>query len=69
MAYLNKVMKNQFHHLTETQHNELLKLLQTFEAFLNWALDTKKTYPVDLKITEYMKLLCSRPYPVPKVQK
>ena len=32
-AYLNKVMKNQCQHLTETQCNELLKLLQKSEAF------------------------------------
>ena len=29
-ADLNKVMKNQCQHLTETQHNELMKLSQKF---------------------------------------
>ena len=32
-AHLHKVMTNQCQQLTETQHNELLKLLQKFKAF------------------------------------
>ena len=37
-AYLNNVTKNQCQHLTETQHNELLKLLQKSEELFNLTL-------------------------------
>ena len=61
-------MKNQCQHLTEMQRNELLKLLQNFEALFDVALGTRKTDPVDFKLKEGMKPICSTPYPVPKVQ-
>ena len=41
-AYFNKVMENQCQHLIETQYNEFLKLLQTFEEFLDVTLGTWK---------------------------
>ena len=37
---LNKVMENQFQHLTEIQYNELLKLLQDFEGLFDGTLET-----------------------------
>ena len=40
-------MENQCQHLTMTQRNELLKLLQNFEEFFDGTLDTWKTDPVD----------------------
>ena len=46
-ADLNKVMKNQFQNLTETEFSVLLKLLQKFEELLDGTLGTCKTYPVD----------------------
>ena len=39
---LHKVMENQCQHLTVTQRNELLKLLQKFEEFFDGTLDTWK---------------------------
>ena len=62
-------MKNKCQNLTETQHTELLKLLQKFEDFLDGTLGTCKKYPVKFELKYYVKPICSRPYPVPKVQK
>ena len=39
---LHKVMENQCQHLTVTQRNELLKLLQKFEDFFDGTLGTWK---------------------------
>ena len=36
-------MKNQCQHLTMTQRNELLKLLQKFEELFDGTLDTRET--------------------------
>ena len=60
-------MKNQCQHLTETQRNELLKLVQKSEELLDGTLGTWKTYPVHFKLKEDVEPICSRPYPVPKV--
>ena len=40
-------MENQCQHLTMTQHNELLTLLQKFEELFDGTLVTQKTDPVD----------------------
>ena len=45
-AYLHKVMETQCQHLTMTQRNELLKLLQGFEEFFDGTLGTCKTDPL-----------------------
>ena len=68
-ADLIKVMKNQCQHITETQCNEFLKLLQKIEKFFNGTHDTRKTDPVDFKLKNDMKLICSIPNPVQKVHK
>ena len=60
-------MKNQCQHLTMTQRNELLKLLQKFEELFDGTLGIQKTDPVDFKFKEDTKPIFSRPYPVPKV--
>ena len=60
-------MKNQCQHLTETQHNELLELLQTFEELFDGTLGTWKTYLVELVFKKDVKPICLRPYPVPKL--
>ena len=39
-------METQCQHLTMTQHNELLKLLQKFEQLFDGALGTWKSDPV-----------------------
>ena len=39
---LNKVMETQYQHLTMTQRNDLLKLLQIFEELFNGTLGTWK---------------------------
>ena len=43
-------MKNQCQHLTETQHNELLKLLQKVEELFGGKLGTLKNKSVDFKL-------------------
>ena len=47
---LNKVMKNQYQHLTQTQRNELLKFLQKIELLLYGTLDTWKTDAVGFEL-------------------
>ena len=64
---LHKVMENQCQHLTMTQRNEFLKLLQKFEELFDGTLSTWKIDPVGFKLKQDMKPICSRPYLVPKV--
>ena len=64
---LHNIMENQCQYLTMTQRNELLKLLQKFEEFLDGTLSTWKTDPVDSELKEDAKPICSQPYPVLKV--
>ena len=61
-------METQCQHLTMTQRNEFLKLLQKFEELLDGTLGTWKTDPVDFELKEDMNPTCGQPYPVPKVQ-
>ena len=49
-ADLHKVMETQCKHLTETQRNALLKLLQKSEELLDGTLGTWKTYPVNFEL-------------------
>ena len=60
-------METQCQHLTMTQRNELLKLLQKFEEFFDGTLGTLKTDAVEFKLKEDANPICSRPYPVQKV--
>ena len=62
-------MENQCHHLKELQRNKLTKLLQKFEELSNRKLDTWKTDPVYFELKQDGNLICSRPYPVPMVNK
>ena len=59
-------MKTQCQLLTISQRNELIKLSQDFEEFLNVTLGTWKTDPVDFELKN-MKPTCLGPYTVPKV--
>ena len=43
---LHKVMETQCKHLTMTQRNKFLKLLQKYEELFDGTLGTWKTYPV-----------------------
>ena len=43
-------MENQYQHLTMTQRNELLKLLQKIEELFHGTLIIWKTDPVDFKL-------------------
>ena len=43
-------MKNQCNYLTETQFNELLKVLQIFDEFLAEIVGTWKIFQVDFKL-------------------
>ena len=61
-------MKNQRQHITETERNELLKLLQKFEELFDGKLGIWKIDPVDLKLKEYSEIICSIKYPVTKGQ-
>ena len=60
-------MENQCQHLTMTQRNELLKLLQKFVELFNVSLGIWKTDPLDFELKVYAKTIFSLPYPVPKV--
>ena len=62
-------MDNHCQHLTMTQRNELLKLLQKPEEFFDGTLGTRKIDPVDFELKEDAKPICSRLYPVPKINK
>ena len=46
-------MKNQWQHLTETQRNELLKLLQRSEELFYGTFGTWKTDPLEFKLKIY----------------
>ena len=50
-----------------TQHNEFLKLLQISKELFGVTLVTWKTDPVDFELKLGLKLICSQPYPVPKL--
>ena len=43
-------METQCQHLTMTQRNELLKLLQRFKELFDGTLGTWKIYPVDFEL-------------------
>ena len=59
-------METQCQHLTMTQRNELLKLLQIFEEFFDETLGTQKNIQYfELKDDE--NPIFSQPYPVAKV--
>ena len=60
-------MENQCQHLTMTQRNESLKLLQIFKQLFNGTLVTWKTDPVDFKLKEDDMPICLRTYLLPKV--
>ena len=62
-------MENQCQHLTITQHNEFLKLLQKIEDLFNGTLGTRKKIPVEFELKEDSNPICSQPYPVPKLHK
>ena len=65
---LDKVMKNKCQHLTETQRNELLKLLQKLKSCSIEYLVTGKVSSI-IRIKNDVELISSKSYPVPKVHK
>ena len=60
-------METQCQHLTITQQNELLKLLQTSQQLFDGKFGTWITYPVDFDLKDDGKPICSRAYLVLKV--
>ena len=44
-------------------------MLQKFEELFNGKLGTRKTDPLELELKDNGNMVCSRTYPVPKVQK
>ena len=58
-------METQSQHLTVTQCNELVELLQKFVYLFDGTLGDWGKYPVDFKLKEDLKPIYSRPYPVP----
>ena len=60
-------METQCQHLTMTQCNEFIKLLQKFKELFNVTLSTWKIDPLDFELKQNAKPICSQPYPVPKV--
>ena len=57
-------MENHFQHLTATQCNELLKLLQKYEELFDGTLVTWKTDTLEFKLKENAKPIFLQPYPV-----
>ena len=62
-------METQCQHLTITQRNELLKLLQKFEESFDGTHGTCKIDPGYFELKEDVKPIYTQPYPVPKVHK
>ena len=60
-------METQCQHLTETQRNELLKLLQKFEELFDEKLGNWRTDPLNFELKKDAGPICSQPYQVPKV--
>ena len=58
-----KVMETQCQHLTITQRNELLKLLQKSEDLFDGTLSIWKIDPLYFELKEDVKPIFSRPYP------
>ena len=56
-------MKTQCQYLIQIQRNELLKKLQIFEE----PCSTWKIGPVGFELKYDMTMICSIPYPIPKV--
>ena len=59
-------METQCKHLSTTQRNELLQLLQKIEELFDGTLGTWKTDQVDLELKEDAKPIFSQSYLVPK---
>ena len=64
---LNNFMTKQCQHLTATERHKLLHLLKKFEDLFAGTFGTWKTTPVGLELQDDAKLVCLRPYPVPKL--
>ena len=60
-------METQCQHLTMTQRNELITLLQIFEELQNGTLGICKPDPVDSELKDNVKKICSQKYPVTKL--
>ena len=60
-------METQYQHLTMTQRNDLLELLQKIKELFGGTLGIWKTYPVEFELRDIAKPICLRPYPIPKV--
>ena len=68
-ADLNKVMTKQCQHLNTEEHEILLNILQKYEHIFDGTLGKWNTTPADLDLREDVKPVCSRPYPVPSLNK
>ena len=51
-------MENQCQHLTITQPNDFIKLLQKVENLFDGTLGTWKTYSIEFKLKENVKPIC-----------
>ena len=60
-------MSKQYQHLPTKEQEILLKILRKFEFFFNGTFGTWKTTPVYLELKDDLKSVCSRPYPVLRV--
>ena len=69
LKVLNEVMRNQCQRLTKGKSNELLKLLQNFEAWFGGILGTWEIDQEDLELKNNVNLICSKPYPLPNLHK
>ena len=65
----NKVITKQFQHLNTNERDQLLSLLRNYEYPFYSILGIWSTILVYLELRDNAKPVCSRPYPVPRVQK
>ena len=66
-ADLNKVMTKRCQHLNTKECERLLNLLRKYEELFGGIIGTWNTTPVDLELRDDAKLVCPRPYLVPRV--
>ena len=66
---LNMFMAKQYQHLNTEERCRLLNLLNKFKDMFDGTLITWNTTPLEFELKDNVKPVCSRPYPVPRIQK
>ena len=65
-ADLSKVIREEYHHLSDNQQIELLKLLTKYETLFDGTLGTWKGLKYNIDLKDNIKPYHSRPYSLPK---